>query len=174
MHRQLADFARRSQLSLNQACIELLKKNLYGSDGETQLLQKIYEPAQKLKQHFGEKLCGIILFGSQVTGKATSESDIDLMIILDKSMPIERGLYKWWDDNIVWNEKNMLNPHFVNILEDEKLAGGLWLEIATTGKVIYQKKTVLDKLFAKLKELIGNGEVRMYISNGHPYWVWKS
>lgn len=173
MHRQLAELARRSKISLNQACVELLKDSLYGGGGEPPLLKQLNEVAQKLRKNFGEKLCGVVLFGSQATGNATRESDIDLLIVLNSSEPVERSLYRWWDDNIKWSGENMLNPHFVNLPSEAKSAGGLWLEVATTGKIIYQKNSMLDKLFGELRELISQGLVRMYTSNGHSYWKWR-
>lgn len=173
MHKQLTDFARRSQISLNQACVELLKNGLSGG-GESPLLKNLNEVAQELRKNFGERLCGVVLFGSCATGNATAGSDIDLFIVLSPDVPIERALYKWWDDNISWQGANVLNPHFVNMLSEARSAGGLWLEVATTGRIIHQNNLMLDKIFMKLRELIEKGDVRMYMSNGHSYWVWKN
>lgn len=35
-----------------------------------------------LRQHYGPRLCRIVLFGSQARGEADPESDIDLLVIL--------------------------------------------------------------------------------------------
>jgi len=35
----------------------------------------------ELREHFGEKILGVYLFGSAANGTATSESDIDVLIV---------------------------------------------------------------------------------------------
>lgn len=116
---------------------------------------------------------GVVLFGSQATGEATASSDIDLLIVLDKKIALVRSLYRWWDSNIEWNGNKELNPHFVNYPEKAEEAGGMWLEIAQYGQIIYQKNKMIDNVFKELKDMIAQGMVRQHSSNGHPYWVWR-
>lgn len=171
-HKRLVGLAKERGTSLNQVCVELLSSGLSAKDAAgSQFLKTLNEVVLKLRGYFGENLHGVVLFGSHVTGDATAASDIDLMVVLDAQ--IERGLYRWWDENVTWDGKSPLNPHFVNLPAVAAGAGGLWLEVAVGGKIIYQKGATLDKLFAMLREFISNGRVRRYISNGHSYWVWR-
>lgn len=174
LHERLAGLAKRQKTSLNQICTNLVVRGLSMRPEDSTLERPFKEVVDQLKIHFKEKLCGIILFGSQATGKATSESDIDILIVLDKSLPIVRSLYRWWDDTVKWKEGGELNPHFVNCLDSSEDASGMWLEIAQSGKILFQKDKIIDNLFNGIKRLIKNGKVRRYVSNGHAFWVWRS
>ena len=44
------------------------------------LLQSI---KQRLGEHYGERLKGVVLFGSEARGEAGEESDVDLLVLLD-------------------------------------------------------------------------------------------
>jgi predicted nucleotidyltransferase len=46
------------------------------------LLRRIRE---SLEEAFGERLKGIVLYGSEARGEATPESDIDLLVIVNQS-----------------------------------------------------------------------------------------
>lgn len=173
MHKKLVDMAKSNKISLNQACVNLLKIGLAGKEKGALFAKSLEKVILKLKERFDGGLCGIVLFGSYATGDASSESDVDLMIIMERDVPIERGLYRWWDENIVWEERAALSPHFVGMIDDADGAGGLWLEVATSGKIIYQRDSVLNDLFYSVEKLISDGRVRKYISNGHSYWVWR-
>lgn len=158
------------KLSLNQLCVILLHRGLNAKDAGN--FPELNPVVKKLKAKFGDKLIGVVLFGSQATGEATASSDIDILIVLDKEIPLTRSLYTWWSDTISWTDGE-LNPHFVNCPHDASSAGGLWFEVALSGKIVYQKKSSIEQLFIKLNEYIADGNIRRYISNGHPYWVRK-
>lgn len=174
MHGKLSRIAKERGVSLNQVCLDLLRKGLSLRDEDEGLTKSLDDIIHTLSLHFKDDLIGVVLFGSYATGEATPDSDIDLLIVLKKTVPIERGLYRWWDDNIIWKEKALLNPHFVCYPESAYDAGGLWLESATCGRIIFQRQRLIEKLFQSLKDLISEGKVRRYISNGHSYWIWRT
>ncbi len=173
MHESLSAMARSKKLSLNQLCVSLLDEGLNREGDEPKFFEDLKTLSLQLKKHFGASLCGTALFGSYATGDATSASDIDLLIVLNGGTPVERNLYKWWDDNVIWNDGATLNPHFVNIPDDAEQAGGLWLEVATSGRILYENGSALTDLFKKIKGLLDEGRVRRYTSNGHSYWIWR-
>lgn len=45
----------------------------------------------KLQEIYGNRLKGIMLYGSEARGDATEDSDIDLLVLLD-------GPVDWWDE----------------------------------------------------------------------------
>lgn len=48
----------------------------------------------KLIELYGDRLFSLILFGSQARGEATSDSDIDVMVILNGSVDIAKEIYR--------------------------------------------------------------------------------
>lgn len=174
LHRQVADIAQAHGLSLNQTCLELINKGLSIKSEGDELQAPLDKIVEVLKANFGDKLCGVVLFGSYANMTATAASDVDLLIVLDKTIPLVRSLYKWWDSGVTWQDNVQINPHFVHYPEDTTAVTGLWFEVAQSGKVLYQKAMMLDGIFSQLNNYIGEGRIRRHISNGHPYWVWRS
>jgi len=171
LHSKLARMGSAQRLSLNQVCLLLLHRGLSAtSAGQLPAFESV---VKKLKAKFKEDLAGVVLFGSQATGEATSSSDIDILIVLGKGVELTRALYTWWNDNVSWTGGEM-NPHFVIYPDDVSSVTGLWFEVALSGKIIYQQGTAVEQFFTKLKKYIADGKIRRYISNGHPYWVRKA
>jgi predicted nucleotidyltransferase len=129
----------------------------------------------KLKMSFGKQLVGVVAFGSQVAGKATLNSDLDILIVLDERVSIKRKLYEIWDNFNIDNDPE-ITPHFVNFAKSAKpiKSSGLWLEIALNHKILFEQKSQITNHFSRLQKCLANDEVRRYFSNGHPYWIWKT
>ena len=43
---------------------------------------------------FGDARCGVVVYGSWARGKATSESDVDVLVVLDASAALTRDIYR--------------------------------------------------------------------------------
>jgi predicted nucleotidyltransferase len=41
------------------------------------------EPKRRLQDAFGDRLKGVVIYGSEARGEATEDSDIDVMVLLD-------------------------------------------------------------------------------------------
>jgi len=173
LHKTISDYANNNGLSLNKACIDLIQKGLSKDNTKDELYLFLEPIIAKIKEHFGKDLVGIMLFGSYATNESTEASDIDLLIVLSNDIPIVRKLYRWWDNEISETNLEIINPHFVNLPKDIKKVTGLWLEVAEKGKVLYQRNQLIEKTISKIKKLTQDGMVRKYVSNGHPFWVWR-
>ncbi|MBU4484207.1 toxin-antitoxin system HicB family antitoxin [bacterium] len=172
LHEKLSEEALARGVSLNQICIHYLE-GVKNRGDERLWYSFCIKIVEELKKHFKEKLVGVVVFGSQIDGYATEHSDVDLLIVLDKSLSINRSLYRWWDENISDGSGFEINPHFVSMPDDIKKTTGIWLEIAQNNEILFQKRCNMKTLMDKLNELIKNDHVRRYWSNGHPYWVWR-
>lgn len=171
LHAELSKRARDGGLSLNRLCSQLLSEGLKSSEAQPLWRQEVKKVLPYLKTHFGNQLQALAVFGSQIQGRASSSSDLDLLIVLKSSAPIQRGLYQWWEETIPKIQSFELSPHFVNLPKHLPEAGGFWFEIALHSVVLYQKKKSLSRWLVRVKELIDSGVVQRQWSNGHPYWV---
>jgi predicted nucleotidyltransferase len=59
-------------------------EDLVPADDPGEGLRIAEEAARQLKSLYGERLRGVVLFGSWVTGEAHEESDVDLIVVLDQ------------------------------------------------------------------------------------------
>lgn len=170
LHKTLAAKARKKGVSLNAVCISILS----GEKTEGSIISKAFrEVFSGIKKRFGGHLLGVAAFGSQVSGEATEASDIDFLIILDKTVEITRSLYSWWDEDIKFSGEAALNPHFAGFPDNLEEVGGIWLEVALHHVILYQHGKKVERLFRNLSDLIDKGAARRLVSNGHPYWVWR-
>lgn len=172
LHQKLAKWAMQEGVSLNKVCTQLLESGLRHTHEEPAWQRAAMELLPLLQERFGGKLLGVALFGSQVSGEATARSDLDILIVLDRSIPIHRSLYRWWEEAVPYKREPERAPHFVHLPVKPRTAGSLWFEITLKHKILYQKKRCLDRIFRELQQLIDSAQIRRESVHGHPYWVW--
>jgi uncharacterized protein len=49
-----------------------------------QVLPVVSELSNRIRNHYGHRLNGVILYGSHARGEASKESDIDLLVVLNQ------------------------------------------------------------------------------------------
>lgn len=173
LHDSLRLEAKRRGVSLNGLCENFLQGGLRqradtDSGGECGFL---LVPLQK---RFGRNLLGIFIFGSQVTGEATASSDIDLLVVLDRKVPLDRSLYRWWDQSLMAKPRGyVINPQFVRLPQVPEGVGGLWLEVALAHERVWEKGRQVSAFLGKLRQRIAQDKVRRHLYQGQPYWVWR-
>lgn len=169
LHRVLAIRASKGQSSINALCARLLKDGLQRQSEGNWWSEDCKKIVWTLRRRFGRQLLGVAVFGSQIEGTATEDSDLDILIVLD--VPIRRSLYLWWDENIKWQGRSGASPQFVHLPDDVETAGGIWFEVAMASQILWERGRRLSSTIAKIKVLIETDRVRRYWSNGQPYWV---
>jgi len=75
----------------------------------------------QLKERYGSKVLQIILYGSFARGKATSESDVDLLVVVDDSLD-------------PWEVRRSLDDVLLDIL----LANGRLVSVLVVPKSFYE------------------------------------
>lgn len=173
-HRLLSQEAKRRRASLNSLCISLLQRGLEKGESTDERFEFLKPVLDQIKSHFGKDLQGVFIFGSQVTGQATESSDLDLLIVLEKLIPLARSLYRWWDEKVSLSGTIVVNPQFVHLPLSVEEAGSLWLEVATASQMIWEKDRVITDFLELLREFIASDRVRRHWSQGQPYWVRQS
>lgn len=170
LHKELVARAHKEDTSLNAMCLQLITSALHPTSTST--WSDILAPViHYLQTHYDKNLLGIIVFGSQVSGAATEESDLDLLVVLSNTVQIRRGLYREWDNEAPQISDFVLDPHFTHLPSDTSNVGAVWLEAATSGEVIYDPQNKIQKTLSKLKQPIESGKIRRGWSHGHPYWI---
>ena len=129
-----------------------------------------------LEQHFGSDLVTLVVFGSQVQGRARPESDLDLLLIIE-GLPrgrmdrrrllrqLAHGVSKQFGETaslilLTPAQAVSVKPFYLGILEGHEVLvdrGGFF-------------RKVLDRLTARLAEL---GSRRLTDEKGNPYWDLK-
>lgn len=178
MHQKLHALARERNLSLNKLCLELM-----GVAPKPQRLeQKSFANSEALlsaiRSEFGDNLLGVVWFGSSFLGKENSNSDIDLLLVLN--IPPNRGLYKRWEKMV--ESKNIsklfllpLSPQFVEFPKAGATpTGSLWLETAVESQTLWEKDDSIHHIYVQIRDLIASGKFVRLKSHGHSYWRMNS
>ena len=159
MHLRFKTEAKARNISLNQTILQRLEQ----SQEEPEVLSFI-------RKTFPESLLGVVLFGSSVRDERHAGSDIDLLIVLGESQPIERALYEIWDQKISPVVGDEYSPQFVHMPHFSEISG-LWLEVAMEGEVTHDRDSKVKTTLRKIREEIAAGKYVRKLIHGHAYWT---
>jgi len=172
LHEELKRKARREQTTLNDLCIESLRR---GSQGPLPAAERLSETVSLILQSpMGEMLQAVVLFGSRARGDNAVDSDTDLLLCLMDGVALTRDLYTMWDDLALENPEELgrgVSPHFSRLPEDPARAGSLWLEVAVDGIVQWDRSLGVSMFLGTLRRYLLSGAVERKTSYGIPYWV---
>jgi predicted nucleotidyltransferase len=130
-----------------------------------------------LDSSFGKEVQAIVLFGSVAKNTARANSDLDLLIVLSEKTEIKRSLYTLWDDEVApkitleMTQGKEATPHFVNLKSNLEDIHGLWLEVAISGRILWEKDTKTESLLHKIRLAISENKFSRKLSHGQPYWI---
>lgn len=170
LSRKLKTQAARLETSINEYCISLLKQSVELKIQNTN--NDIKHVVDHALSVFDKSLEAVVLFGSYSRGDNTEESDIDILVVLNKSIKITRDIYNKWSalSNKI-SEK--FSVHFVNLPDHLDSLSGLWCEVSLEGMVLYDTNLRTSKFLLKLREQILIGEYTYSYSHGQRYWKFK-
>lgn len=175
LHRQLRRKAADQRISLNALCTKVLSDvvapgaGIAGDEALGRPAWWVY--AKRLIEAWGDGLRGAVLFGSAVRNELRSDSDIDLLLVLDSGIPLHRQLYRRWDDlGAKLAHEREINAHFVHLPQRADDAGGLWLEVAIEGQVLSDRDGQLGSTLIMLRRAIASGRFVRSTSHGQPFW----
>jgi len=168
VHENLRDEARRRQVSLNMICQQALEGYLTRNNPTIGADRSKTPLVEAISALVGEALIGVVLFGSMARGESREDSDMDLLIVIRRSIPLTRGLYARWDERFAPNEGS---PHFVHLPLDAMDAGSVWLEAAVDGIVLHDVDEEVARFLGSIRRLIASGRLKRLSAYGHHYWV---
>ena len=169
--KKLSLAARQEQRSLNAYLNDLLAAHLY--DSSPSWKQALIRMSKEL---FPQQLLGLLVYGSTLRNEHFNQaSDIDIAIVLDKTVPLKRTLYRKLDQA---TEKVGLPHKFSLVLIQEARLDkihqqSLWIELALNSKILYEKQHALSELLFKLREKLffQKHTLKSNLSHGQRYWA---
>lgn len=178
LHHALRRRAGEAGKSLNRYCAEALRALVEdAAPGQSRAWQAA---AAVIAEHVGEELEAVALFGSRAQGWDGPGSDVDLLLVLRDGAALGRERYAAWDRALASAPQiralgAQVNPHFA-VLPAERPAGadgggGLWLEAALHGVVLWQRSSAVSRWIAEARELMAEGVLRRRRAHGQPYWL---
>jgi HEPN domain-containing protein/predicted nucleotidyltransferase len=164
LHALLRAAARTAGLSLNEYCTrKLAAPTVVSAETGAALLRAAHL--------FGPTLVAVVLFGSTARGEAGDGSDVDLLVVLEDSVPLTRDLYRRWDDDAATDREPDVEPHFVHLPPTSRSAAGIWAEVAMDGQVLFERGGELPSLLCRVRRDIAEGRIVRRGAHGTPYWM---
>jgi hypothetical protein len=118
----------------------------------------------------GDDLVGVVVFGSWARGEVRDSSDVDVLVVLDRRMPLARSLYRRWDERPACWDSRPVEAHLVHLPERGCVPSGLWAEVALDGLVVYERGRQVSEALGTVRRLIARGQLVRRTSRGQPYW----
>ena len=167
LHAELREAASTLGVSLNERCAALL--STCGGVGSAEpLVQRVID---KARATLGDRLAGVVLFGSWARDDVSTDSDIDVLLVACAGIPIVRSLYQKWDSEPLAWESHAVEPHIVALPETAEVTSGLWAEVALDGIVIHDPHLMVSRMLANVRRRILDTQLVRKSSGGQTYWV---
>jgi len=165
LHAALRKAAGRAGLSLNEYCARKL------AGGGVGLGDPGWRAVERAAAVVGGALIGLAVYGSWTRGEPMETSDVDVLVVVEPSTPITRGLYRRWDQEPVRWEGRSVEPHFVHLPPPGQWPTGTWAEVALDGIVLLDRNLVLSRRLVEFRRRVLDGSMKRREIHGQPYWV---
>lgn len=175
--------------------VEEWKDLIDSSAGEVKNLGRIPHPTfapvlrrycSILRNHFADRLHGILLFGSVARGDWTEDSDIDLLVVVDEwdkkswkrseeLLALRKRLRETgeYSDSVESGHVPIIQHYPIDV-EEASLNHRIYPEIALDGIILYEREDFLTELKADVRErLEEEGARRVVAPGGTSYWEMK-
>ena len=168
LHGVLRRAAQARGVSLNEYCVT----RLAAPTGEPLAFEGAQAVVRRAASLLGEPLVGVVAFGSWARGEMADTSDVDVLIVVDRDVPITRDLYRRWDEmeTVRWDGRPV-DPHFVHLAASRRVSSGLWAEVAIDGLVLFERDLGLSSALAAIRRSLVDGRLRRRFVHGQGYWT---
>jgi len=165
LHSVLRHAAQEAGVSLNEYCarkLALPMKSLAAPGGEA---------TARAAALVGDALVAVVAFGSWARQELAQQSDVDLLVVVENEVQIDRSLYRKWDEApLSWNG-HIVEPHFVHLPKPGARMSGTWAEVAVEGVVLFERDLMVSQLLVDLRQKIVSGQIVRRRMHGQSYWV---
>jgi predicted nucleotidyltransferase len=168
LHALVRDEAAATGMSLNDRCVRTLAvPSAAGIDGLAEVILAI-------RARLGGSLIGVVAYGSFARDALAAGSDVDLLVVIERDVPITRSLYRDWDRiKPTWHGREV-DLHFAHLPEARSTISGTWAEVAVGGIVLFERDLVVSRRLIEFRTRIAAGEFVRKLSQGQPYWIHES
>lgn len=145
----------------------------------------INEYCAALREHFGDGLISICVFGSVARGEAKADSDIDILVVAD-GLPSDIGVRTKGTNYIHENLKkgeaytSLRKSSVSGLISDifftpEEIKGHppILLDIIDDGVILYDKNSFLSNALKTLKEKLEMQKAKRVITKKGHFWLLK-
>lgn len=167
LHAALRRAAKEADVSLNEYC----SRRLAAPSGGAEAVGAAAGVVRRAAALLGEELVGLVAYGSYARGEAEDTSDVDVLIVVERSVRLTRELYRRWDEAPLDWEGRRVDPHFAHPPKDSGLPSGLWAEIAIEGIVLFERGLALSRALVRIRRDILAGRIARRVVHGQPYWA---
>jgi hypothetical protein len=167
LHALLRRSAREAGLSLNDYCARKLREQAVPAATPEELAVAVRRAAEL----FGEDLVGVAAFGSWTRGELRSGSDVDLLVVLEPRVRLDRRLYRRWDEQPMEWGGRVVESHFAHLPAPDATVGGIWAEVSIDGIVLFERDFRLSAQLIRVRHEIVSGRLVRRVAHGQPYWV---
>ncbi len=142
-------------------------------DFKKKLERFLEEIKEKATQHYKDRLLSLVVFGSVAKGKATPESDVDLLIVLEDKPKSSYETYMDFYENVESKLKSLeklgmrLSPIFLRRSSLREDMPWLW---DTEFIVLYDRDNFFKNFLKRLEEF--KGKIK-YVKKPMPHFVFK-
>jgi len=166
LHSALRRAAREAGVSLNEYCA----RKLALPPSNPPALVGVVSVVEHAVELFADDLIALIAFGSWARGEAATSSDVDVLVVVESSVPITRDLYRRWDTRPLSWDAHPVEPHFVHLRASDEGTTGLWAEVAIDGIVLFERGIAMSQRLAAIRREVLVGRLVRRTAHGQPYW----
>ncbi len=110
------------------------------------------------------------MFGSWARGEAGDTSDVDVLAVLDRRVPLSRTLYRAWDARPAEWAGRPVEVHLAHLPDRDAAPSGFWAEVALDGGVLYERGRQVSQALGTVRRAIADGRLVRRTVQGQPYW----
>ena len=138
-------------------------------------MKQIRRLKEKIIGYYGKRLVSLVIFGSLARGKASPESDIDILIIAEGLHNRKMKRMDEFIDNVEDKLEDMsryLSP-VIKTPEEASLGSPLFLDMVYDSLILYDKDGFFEKILERLRQRLDElGSKRVFRGNRW-YWILK-